>query len=240
MTNENFRIPQLADELHLPESGRQSIVLTDNANIKVVLFAFVAGDGLAEHVAPIPAIIQIIVEMTGDHSTNDENRQIEKVQLMAMNHPATIRKSNEGRRIGIVGDVYRFLATGDDTDSRYATFEAIAPPGSGPPPHIQSREEESFLVLEGEMTFQLSEERIVAGEGTFLNMPMGSLHCFKNESDKTARLLISLVPAGLERMFLEVGQSLEDDATSAPPPSQAEIEKLLEAAPRYGVEIIAR
>ena len=68
---------------------------------------------------------------------------------MNMNHPATIRKPSEGRRIGIVGDVYRFLATGEETDGKYATFEAIVPPGSGPPPHVHSREEESFLVLEG-------------------------------------------------------------------------------------------
>src|SRR5690606_39297144 len=81
---------------------------------------------------------------------------------MTMNHPAIIRKPNAGRRIGIVGDVYRFLATGEDTDGKYATFEAIVPPGSGPPPHVHSREEESFLVLEGEMTFQLGEDRIVA------------------------------------------------------------------------------
>ena len=87
------------------------------------------------------------------------------------------------------------------------------------------------------MTFQLGEERIVAGEGTFLNMPVGSLHCFKNESDQTARLLISVAPAGLEKMFFEVGQPLADDVETAPPPSLVDIEKLLEAAPRYGVEI---
>ena len=154
-----------------------------------------------------------------------------------MKHPAIIREPSEGRRIGIVGDVYRFLATGDETDGKYATFEAIVPPGSGPPPHIHSREEESFLVLEGEMTFQLGDERFVAGAGTFLNMPVGSLHCFKNESGKLARLLISIAPAGLERMFFEVGTPLDDDATVAPPPNQADIEKLLEAAPRFGVEI---
>ncbi len=156
---------------------------------------------------------------------------------MTMTHPATIRKPGEGRRIAIVGDVYRFLATGEETGGQYATFEAIVPPGSGPPPHIHSREEESFLVLEGEMTFQLGDDRFVAGEGTFLNMPVGSLHCFKNESDKTARLLITLAPAGLEEMFFEVGQPLAEDAETAPPPTQTDIEKLLEAAHRYGVEI---
>lgn len=154
-----------------------------------------------------------------------------------MNHPATVRNPGEGRRIGVVGDVYRFLVTGKETDGKYATIEAVVPPGSGPPPHTHSREEESFLVLEGELTFQLGDKRFLAGQGTFLNMPVGSLHCFRNESDKTACLLISLAPAGLEEMFLEVGQPLPDDAQTAPPPNEADIKKLLEAAPRYGVEI---
>jgi hypothetical protein len=87
------------------------------------------------------------------------------------------------------------------------------------------------------MTFQLDDNRIIAGEGTFLNMPIGSLHSFKNESDKLARLLISIAPAGLEKMFFEVGQPLAEDATTTPPPSQAEVDRLLKAAPRYGVEI---
>ena len=60
MNRDNFQIRQLADEIQPPESGKQSIVLTDDDNTKVVLFAFAAGDGLKEHVAPLPAIIQII------------------------------------------------------------------------------------------------------------------------------------------------------------------------------------
>jgi len=57
---DNYQIRQLADELQPPESGKQSIILHDNTNTKVVLFAFAAGSGLTEHVAPLPAIIQII------------------------------------------------------------------------------------------------------------------------------------------------------------------------------------
>lgn len=154
-----------------------------------------------------------------------------------MQHPAVVRKPGEGRRIGVVGDVYRFLATGEETGGSYAAVEALVPPGGGPPPHVHSREEESFLVLEGEMTFQLGEERFVAGPGTFVNMPIGSRHCFRNESEQPARMIITVVPAGLEQMFLEVGRSLADDATAAPPPTAEDIRKLLEAAPRYGVEI---
>ena len=60
MTDQAFQIRQLADELQPPESGKQSIVLLDDANAKVVLFAFAGGSGLTEHVTPYPAIIQII------------------------------------------------------------------------------------------------------------------------------------------------------------------------------------
>lgn len=60
MTDRMFQLRQLDDELQPPESGKQSIVLLDDASTKVVLFAFAAGSGLTEHVAPIPAIIQII------------------------------------------------------------------------------------------------------------------------------------------------------------------------------------
>lgn len=153
-----------------------------------------------------------------------------------MNHPPILRRPNEGRTIAVVGDLYRFLATGDETDGKYAMFEAIVPPGGGPPPHIHGREEESFLILEGEITFTVGDERIVATAGTFANMPVGSQHSFKNATDKIARMIISAAPAGLEKMFLEVGVPVKWGDTP-PPPSKAHIEKLLTVAPKYGVEI---
>ncbi len=154
-----------------------------------------------------------------------------------MTHQATLRTLTEGRTIAVVGDVYRFLATSEDTNGKYAQWEAIVPPGGGPPPHVHSREEEGFYILEGEITFQIGDQRVVATAGMFANMPVGTPHSFKNETQRPARMLISVAPAGLEQMFFEVGVPVAPGATSAPPPSKAEIEKLLAAAPRYGVEI---
>ena len=85
-----------------------------------------------------------------------------------------IRSAAEGRTVAVVGDVYRFLATGEDTNGKYALWEAIVPPGGGPPPHVHSREEEGFYVLEGEITFTVNGERIVAKAGMFANMPVGT------------------------------------------------------------------
>ena len=154
-----------------------------------------------------------------------------------MSTKPTLRTPAEGRTIAVVGDVYRFLATGEDTNDKYALWEAIVPPGGGPPPHVHSREEEGFYILEGEITFQIGDDRVVANAGTFANMPVGMLHSFKNESDQPARMLISVAPAGLEKMFFEVGVPLATAATTAVPPTKAEIEKLIAIAPQYGIEI---
>ena len=94
--------------------------------------------------------------------------------------------------------------------------------------YLEGKELEQYLnneYLEGEEKEYSAELKPEDGQNSF-----------KNESDQPAKMLISVAPAGLEQMFLEVGQPL-DDAEMAPPPSHADIEKLLEAAPRYGVEI---
>ncbi len=154
-----------------------------------------------------------------------------------MSHRPTLRHAAQGRTVAVVGDVYRFLATGEDTGGKYALWEAIVLPGGGPPPHVHSREEEGFYALEGEITFTVSGERVVARAGTFANMPVGTPHSFKNESVQTAKMLISVAPAGLERMFFEFGVPLAEGATTALPPTKEEIENLLAVAPLYGIEI---
>ncbi len=151
-------------------------------------------------------------------------------------HP-TIRRPAEDRTIAVVGDVYRFLATGADTNGKYAMWEAIVPPGGGPPPHVHSREEEGFYILDGEITLRVGDERIVVTTGMFANMPIGTLHSFKNESSKPARMLISVAPAGLEQMFFEVGVPLAEGTSTALPPMKDEIDKMLAVATRYGIEI---
>lgn len=60
MTTDSFQIRQLTDELAPPESGKQTLILADDTNKKVVLLAFAAGAGLPEHIAPLPAVILVI------------------------------------------------------------------------------------------------------------------------------------------------------------------------------------
>ena len=148
-----------------------------------------------------------------------------------------IRSSQQGRTVSLVGDVYRFLATGEDTNSKYTLIEALVSPGGGPPPHVHSREEEGFYILEGEIAFTIDGKRVVATPGMFANMPVGTPHSFKNETNKPAKMLATVAPAGLEKMFMEIAVPLAEGATTALPPTKEDIEKLLAIAPKYGIEI---
>ena len=112
------------------------------------------------------------------------------------------------------------------------------PPGGGPPAHFHTREEEGFYIIEGEIAFQIGDQRIIASAGMFANMPVGTPHSFKNESDRPARMLITMSPAGLERGFFEVGTPLPDGATTGLPPTKEQIERLMAIAPKYGVHFL--
>src|SRR5262249_41038028 len=121
-----------------------------------------------------------------------------------------IRLPQQGCTVSLVGDVYRFLATGEDTNGKYTLIEALVGPGGGPPPHVHSREEEGFYILEGLITFTINGERVMATAGMFANMRVGTPHSFKNESNKPAKMLVSVAPAGLEKMFMEIGVPLAE------------------------------
>jgi quercetin dioxygenase-like cupin family protein len=148
-----------------------------------------------------------------------------------------LAERGEGRAYRVVGDLYTILASGEDAGGAYALVHAEVPPGGGPPPHVHRREDEAFYILEGELTVQADGRDITATAGAWITLPRGSLHTFRNSGTATARMLIVVTPSGLERYFAEVGQEATDRTTDPPPITPADIARLLEVAPRYGLEI---
>ena len=115
-----------------------------------------------------------------------------------------VHAHDEVKTVFGAGDAYRFLITGPESNGHYFVMDASVPPGAGPPPHIQTREEEAFYVLAGELVFRAGGERHVGRAGTFLHVPRGVPHHFKNESKQPARVLIWFSPAGIEAMMEEM------------------------------------
>ena len=157
---------------------------------------------------------------------------------MTINQYSSWLQPGQGATYSVVGDVVIFKAVGEDTGGKYALFEVVVQPQIGPPPHIHSREDEAFYILEGEVEFQLDNQTILATPETFLHSPKGQLHSFKNIGSTPARILSWAMPAGIEKFFAEVGTLLDEASALPPPVSQTMIERVLATAPKYGIEII--
>jgi quercetin dioxygenase-like cupin family protein len=138
------------------------------------------------------------------------------------------------------GDLYRFLVTGEETGGAYFVMEALVPPGGGPPPHIHTREDETFYVLDGQVEFLLGEETIVAGPGDFVNVPRGTVHRFQNTGTETARLVLTFTPAGIEHWFEETLDEAPSDAKPEDVPDNIEevAARYVATADEYGIQFV--
>ena len=125
-------------------------------------------------------------------------------------------------------DRFRFPALTGDTGGAYAWWIDEPPAGVGPPRHVHSREEEGFFILDGEVVFQAGQVEAIAGPGTFLALPAGIPHRWRNGKTQ-ARLITFTAPAGNEGFFLELGGEKKGPARVRP------IADINRASERYGV-----
>ena len=142
------------------------------------------------------------------------------------------------RSVWYNGSLMTFLATGEDSHGQFALIEAVARKGNVPPAHIHHREDEIFYVLEGEVVVSVGDRTIKGTAGTMFFLPRNVPHSFTIESEQS-RMLILLTPAGLEGWFKEF--SVPAPAMALPPadePAYGEVQRMLEAAPRYGIEFV--
>jgi quercetin dioxygenase-like cupin family protein len=149
--------------------------------------------------------------------------------------------SQKAAHVGVVGDTYTILLTGEDTNGRFCLIDMYVPPGGGPPPHRHDFEE-TFVMLEGELDVTFRGSKSVARAGDTVNIPSNAPHQFHNSSQKAVRMLCLCSPAGQEKFFLEVGVPVETRTTPSPAQDKDAQEKLAakvkELAPKYRTELL--
>ena len=155
-----------------------------------------------------------------------------------------LARPNEDQKlphIGLAGDTYTILLTGENTAGRYCLIDMLVPPGGGPPPHRHDFEE-MFAVLDGEIEITFRGAKSVLRAGETANIPSNAPHQFHNVSEYPARLLCLCSPAGQEEFFMAVGISLPTRTTPPPkldPAAQAAFKKKAEAlAANYRTELL--
>ena len=91
-------------------------------------------------------------------------------------------------------------------------------------------------MLEGELEILDGGRTFVARAGSFVLIPKGTAHAFKNVGTETARMLVVMTPAGFEGFLEEAGRPAGEG--TAPPPGPEDIEKGIAAAPKHDIEIL--
>jgi quercetin dioxygenase-like cupin family protein len=143
--------------------------------------------------------------------------------------------------LGVVGDTYTILVTGEDTAGKYTLIDMHVPPGGGPPPHRHDFEE-MFTILDGEVELSFREQTFVAKAGETVNVPANAPHSFRNASSEAVRLLCVCAPAGQEKFFTAIGAPVT--TRTEPPPeldedaSAAFMAKSKALAPEYRTELL--
>jgi quercetin dioxygenase-like cupin family protein len=127
-------------------------------------------------------------------------------------------------------------ATAEQTGGEFFLVEEFVPKGTAPPLHVHPEDDETFFVLEGELTFYLGDGQTVpASAGSFLHIPKGYFpHAFQVNSE-TARFLVLTTPRH-EQFFRASAEPAR--SRTIPSPEPLDMEKVRAAGAEYGVEIL--
>ncbi len=128
------------------------------------------------------------------------------------------------------------LADREDTGGRWSMMEQLMPMGAGPPPHKHLWSDETFYILDGDITFLHGDTIERAGKGAFVNIARNTRHAFRVESE-TARILNGYTPASMEAMVAELGRRTHDLSlpVAGPPMAQGKPQMPDELLARYGL-----
>ena len=131
----------------------------------------------------------------------------------------------EGERLWFLGTLAIIKVPGEASDGRFALIEFLFPRHTSPPLHTHPQDE-SYIVLEGQLTVQAGERRFELAPGAAAAVPMGVAHTFRVDSS-TARVLVLSTPAGLEEMVRDasvpaIRPALPPSETPRPTPEQLE------------------
>jgi mannose-6-phosphate isomerase-like protein (cupin superfamily) len=143
--------------------------------------------------------------------------------------------AHEGEAYWWFGQLGEIKATAEQTGGAYTLVEITVGPGYATPLHVHHGEDEAFLMIEGEATFEVGDQVVPAGPGAFLFGPRDIPHRWSTATG--ARLFYLLSPGGFEALIRDVGvpagERTVPPADLAPPPDAAEI------VARHGNAIVA-
>jgi quercetin dioxygenase-like cupin family protein len=142
----------------------------------------------------------------------------------------TIVNDADAEKLWFLGTLVQIKLDGRATAGRLGVFEALFPRGASPPLHSHPQDE-TFYVLDGEVTVWADGPPRLCRRGGLASVPGGTPHSFRVESD-TARMLIMSTPAGIEEFVRALAGPAEWPWLQPPPDGPRMPIERIEAAER--------
>jgi len=133
--------------------------------------------------------------------------------------------------------LFEFLVPSEATGGRMSVFRATMPEGFSPPRHIHTREDEVFLVLEGDVCFEIEGRLLLAGPGTSVFMPRGVPHTFRIQSS-SACLLGVMTPGEFEQLFRHLSIPAERRTLPTPGTVPLDVPAVMAEQERLGTTVV--
>jgi quercetin dioxygenase-like cupin family protein len=134
------------------------------------------------------------------------------------NEVLIIRGDGEGERRWFAGGgVHTMKATAEETNGAFMLFEDRMPKGKTTPLHIHPHEDETFIVLEGEILVQVEGREHRVGSGGVAVVPRGVRHAFMVTSEM-ARILALQTPGSGEAFYRDASEPSTAETDAERPP----------------------
>jgi quercetin dioxygenase-like cupin family protein len=118
------------------------------------------------------------------------------------------------------GSVLSIRVAGEQSRGLVTVIEGVVERG-GPPLHVHQVEDEVVVVLDGELSYQIGDERGTVTAGGLLWFPRSVAHAVANLSAHPCRFLTIVTPAGIESFFRAQSDYLASLPPGAAPDPQA-------------------
>lgn len=153
-------------------------------------------------------------------------------------HISSEQMLNRSRWFG--PNLVTILAKSTETNGSFSLIRCVLRKSFEPPLHVHSQEDESSLILDGEICYEAGDQRMHAKPGDYVHLPKNVPHTFKVLTD-AAILLMFITPAGFEDMFVRCSRpalSFDLPPVATEPPGADFFETMARVNAELGVTIL--
>jgi quercetin dioxygenase-like cupin family protein len=150
----------------------------------------------------------------------------------------TLTRAGSGEARWFLGALTETLLTHAATDGALSILQVTEPPGGDAPLHVHHHDDETFVVLDGSVTFEVGGATIPAAAGDVAFGPRRVPHRY-TVGPEGCRMLFILTPGGrFDEMIHAMSVPAEARTLPPPPDGPPDVAHIAAVAKAHGCELL--